>query len=170
MHVIPAFNRAHHAIEAALAAAGQHHHRHQQRHKTEEDYQKAPHWVPSFLTLSLSLSLSFSLYFPCGAACTPPNGPSAPPSPPMLPKFPKSSILTGPRISTIVSSFGATSRMNMPCVSPFTSLTITSVVSPVFFSCSRTIGDHSVVSKYWRSFSMSSIEYWTSLSNSYSRT
>jgi hypothetical protein len=61
-------------------------------------------------------------------------------------------------------------QMNIPCDSPLTSFTITSVVSPLLRSRSRTIGDHSLVSKYLRSCSISSIEYWPSLSNSYSRT
>ena len=53
----------------------------------------------------------------------------------------------GPRISTIDNSLGSAERMNSPRDSPFTNFTMMSVDSPLLRSRSRTMDDHSGVSK-----------------------
>src|SRR6202012_437230 len=170
---------AHHAVKACTASARHHHARHSQRHSADcaahQPHPDAPllRWTLHGFTpcgapapcLSLSVfSLSFfSLsFFSCTNPLTFPSSPR-PPSPLSAPSW---SMRIGPRISTTHSSLGSADRMNMPCCSPLTSFTITSVDSPVFFSRSRTRDVHSLVSNVCLSFSTSSGEYSPSFSKS----
>src|SRR5579863_5626787 len=155
MHVVAALDCAHHGVEAAVTSARQHRHRHQQRNKANGDQQKTSHSGPPFV-LSLSLSLLRTPF------STSPRAPR----PPIPFSLPRSSMRTGPKISTMESSFGSAERTNIPCVSPLTIFSRTSVVSPDLRSRECTIGVHSLVSKKARSFWISSIEYSPSLSNS----
>src|SRR5271157_646161 len=111
-HMVAALDGTHHAVKAAVAG-GQHGHRNQEDRKYDGKNQQPSHWSPPFLSLSLVLN------------STPPR-----PSSPLMPfSLPRSSMRMGPRIRTMVSSLGSTSRMKNPRVSPFSSLTITSVLS-----------------------------------------
>src|ERR1700738_2772111 len=111
-HVVFQLEASHHAIEPAFAAAGQNGHRDEQRHKTHQHKYQPSHSPPPFLTGFRSF-------------CKSPHELS-PPSPLSLPR---SSMRMGPRINTIVSSLGSASSTKIPWLSPFTSFTITSVVS-----------------------------------------
>ena len=143
-HVIAALDRVHHAVEAALAAAGQHRNRHQPAQQTQLGINQSRLIRASFFVLSLfCLCL---VRFPRPWQRRPARR-----GRPMSVQLAQSSMRIGTENQHDGQLLGLDLRMNMPCVSPFTSFTITSVVSPVLRSRSCTIGVHSLVSKYLRS-------------------
>src|SRR6185503_3030679 len=111
MYAITRFDRTHNLVKPALYAVCKYDHRYRESQKTDRNQDQLSHSSPRPFALGgFTLSL-FLFAFPCESESMSPSTPS----PPIPESLLRSSIFTGPRISTTVSSFASASRTNSPC-------------------------------------------------------